>query len=360
MKRLIITGVGVAFCLLCADAAKIRIVDAEDSMPLQAATVFSKGGNIIGITDSNGEIEVVSASAYPLQVSCIGYNPMTVDKSVSTVMMTPATYQLKELVVNPAERPVEHVICYMREYLTGVSGNDTVINYNEHIADYFLTDGKVKGFKQKLTPRILNSRLYTKVSNDQVTDSIYSPDYRDDSLAWEMFAWLPSGNNNASEILKGKSTVKVEGKYSTRHWIKDTPSTLTVQIDNLADTKGHTMSPAIFKLIGFTIDLTELMGTWVYAHNDSGLYSIKDLISGNVSTTIIGKGKWIKKAFNTSDPVEMKAAYEIYPINIEYLTVEEAKEVMKNPPSYKITTSPNAGPLPPEIQRIVTIARTKK
>lgn len=359
MRRLIIGGISVALILSGAQAAKIRILDADDRMPLQAATVFSRGGNIIGITNSNGEIEIDSESAYPLQISCMGYNPVSADRSISTVLMTPATYQLKELVVTPAERPVERVVCYLREFITGVTGKDSVIYYNEHVADYFLTNGKVKGFKSHHSPRILNSRLYAKVSNNQVIDSIYRPSYRDDLLSWEMFAVLPGGMNNASEILKGASAAKIEGKYSTREWIKDTPATLTVQVDNLADTKGHTMSPAIFKLIGFTLDFNEFMGTWVYRHNDSGVYNINDLISGNVSCTINGRGKWIKKAFNTTEPVLMHAAYEIYPLDIQYLTVKEAKELQKNPPATKFAVSPNATPLPSEIQRIVTIAKSK-
>lgn len=149
--------VSILLSVIYANANKIIVVDADDRMPLQGATVFSRGGTILGITDNNGEIEISSDKDYPLQISCMGYDPMIAGKSLSTVLMSPATYQLKEVVVTPAERPVERVICYMREYLTGVAGKDTVIYYNEHIADYFLTDGKVKGFKQHLSPRILSS-----------------------------------------------------------------------------------------------------------------------------------------------------------------------------------------------------------
>lgn len=359
MKRIMLMAVSIVLNVTYADADKIRVADADDRMPLQGATVFSRGGTILGITDNNGEIEISSAKDYPLQISCMGYNPMIADNSISTVLMSPAIYQLKELVVTPTERPVERVICYMREYLTGVAGKDTVIYYNEHIADYFLTSGNVKGFKQRATPRILSSRLHAKISNEEVNDSIFTPKYRDDTLAWEVFAWLPSGSNNASEILKGESTAKIEGKYSTREWLKDTPLTMTVKKDNLADTKEHSISPVIFKLIGFTVDFNELMSTWVYAHNDSGIYTINDLISGNMSCKVLGRGKWIKKAFNTSEPVEMKANYEVYPLEIQHLTVEEAKDLLKNAPSPEIITSPNATPLPPEIQRIVTIAGSK-
>lgn len=360
MKKLIFVAISILLNVIYANADKIRVVDADDRMPVQGATVFARGGTILGITDNNGEIEISSDKDYPLLVSCMGYNPKEVNKTIPTVLMTPATYQLKELVVTPTERPIERVVCYMREYLTGVADKDTVIYYNEHIADYFLTDGKVKGFKQHLSPRILSSRLYAKISNEQVSDSIFRPDYRDDTLSWEMFAILPSGNNSTAEILKGESTAKVEGKYSTREWFKDTPNTLTIRKDNLADTKEHSISPVIFKLIGFTVDFNELMSTWVYTHNDSGIYSIKDLISSNVSCKVLGRGKWIKRAFNTTDPVEMKANYEVYPLEIQHLTVKEAKDLLKNAPSPDITASPNATPLPPEIQRIVTIATSKK
>ncbi len=41
---------------------------------------------------------------------------------------------------------------------------------------------------------------------------------------------------------------------------------------------------------------------------------------------MLGRGKWLKKAFGTSYPIEMDNYIELYPVDIQHLTVSEYKE----------------------------------
>lgn len=343
-----------------AGAEKIKVVDIEDSSALPGATVFSKSGIILGLTDANGEIEISGIENYPLYVSYMGYVPETsVPFATDVVKMNHAVYQLNEVVVNPAERPVTRVLCYMREYLSGVTNKDSLIFFNEHMADFFLVDGKVKGFKEHNKPRILKSNLYCRIMNENVPDSIFCPPSRDEALTWDMLVSLPKSTLDPSKILGDNVTLSREGKYGIKEQVRLTPSTFVYQNDLLADTKDHTFSPAIFKLIGFSLDFTEILSTLVYQRNESNTYNITDLISGTTSIKVLGRGKWIKKAFNSDQPVDMYASYELYPVSIEYLTPEEAKGIYKTAPDVEMTVSPNATPLPAEIQHIVEVARKK-
>ena len=50
----------------------------------------------------------------------------------------------------------------------------------------------------------------------------------------------------------------------------------------------------------------------------------------------------------------MNGYYEIYPVDFEYITVEEAKEeATGSAPSVEFRRSPSALPLPPAIQSLV-------
>lgn len=334
--------------------SSIRVVEAESGEALEAATVFAKDGHILGFSDKNGEFNRIRTEDYPLRITYMGYDPVILNPGESsTVIMTPATYLLNEVTVIPGQYPVQRIVCYMREYLSGMTHADSLLYFNEHMVDFFLVKGKVKGFKQKNHPRILSSRLYARIC-DEHGDSIFMPQYRDDMLAWEQIISLPEGQIEIVEMANaGASHAKIEGKYSTKELFTVTPHTLIRNIDFLADTKDHTMSPLIFKILGFTIDFNEIQNTWVYERNESDKYDLTNIISGTFSVKVKGRGKFLKKIFKTDQPIEMYASYEIYPVEIEYLTVEDAKELLKNQPVPEIKMSKNAAPLPPQILRMI-------
>lgn len=342
---------------------RIRVVDSGNSTPLAAATVFANSGVIIGITDEQGFITIASDSDFPVTVKCLGYDPIQCQAGVTEVGMDHSVFELHEVVVTPVDRPVLRVLCYIREYVSGATGTDTLMSYNEHMGDFFLpTRKKIKGFKTKSSPRFLRSRCYSRMANSDGLDSIFIPKYRDDSFCWENLVSMPSENVAESNVIKSGSKIdSIHGKHGVKQILrKNGESTYTIQTDYLADSKNHKMSPFIFKLLGLSIDITELQGSWIYRNNEGGVYSPADIVSGIFSLSVSGRGKWIKKAFRSETPVQMHSFYEIYPIEVEYLTVEEAKDLLyENPPRVSMTISPNATPLAPSTQRMVDICNQK-
>lgn len=337
--------------------SRLSVVDGEDSSPLAGATVFARSGVIIGMTDGKGEIIVPSANDYPLTVKCLGYEPAVCPTGISEARMSPSLFSLHEVTVTPVDRPVVRVICYIREYVSGATGTDTLTCFNEHMGDFFLPlRKKVKGFKAKPSPRFISSRLRSRMSDRNGLDSVFVPAYRDDSFSWEMVVGMPYGNVSESETIRaGARCDSVQGKHGLKRILrKSGASTYSIQTDYLADSKDHRLSPFIFKLLGMSIDFNELQGSWVYKANDKGVYTPADIVSGTFSLSVVGRGKWIKKAFKSDTPVQMYSFYEIYPVEAEYLTVDEAKALIKDDTlRMKITPSPNARPLEPGIQRIV-------
>ena len=73
-----------------------------------------------------------------------------------------------------------------------------------------------------------------------------------------------------------------------------------------------------------------------------------------------GRGKWIKKAFNSSEPVQMHGLFEIYPVRFEHLTVEEAdRQLHQTAPATKFERSPLATPLPPSVSMLIDRAESR-
>lgn len=357
--------VAVSLLLLISMVARaeiLKVVDAEDSTPLKAATVSSKSGVIIGLTDDNGEIKISNQSDYPVRISYLGYKPANyTGGGQGVIKMVSTVYDLKEVVVDPKDRPVERIVCYMREYISASTDMDTTLYFNEYMADFFIVKGKVKGVKTQNKPRLLSSRRYAKISNREVGDSIYKPDNVDPAMAWAQIVSLPEDSFDPVAVIgENKTYGSVNGKYWLKEQIRINPATVMRTVNMLADYKDHSISPLIFKMLGFTLDITECTGTWLYKKGENGVCYPDDLLMGVANLKVLGRGKWIKKAFKADDAVDIYASYEVYPVEVEYLSAQEAKEVMKERPTdVKITVSPNALPLPEGVRRVVDIIDKK-
>lgn len=339
-------------------ANQLKVLDERENLPIIGATVFSRNGIIIGITDKEGILDNISQSDYPLLIKCLGYEQEQCGHEESLIKMTLSTYDLPEVVVTPTERPIVRVICYMREYISGATSNDTIISFNEHMADFFLNPGKVKGFKSGKSPRILSSMLYIREANSSGLDSIYNPDFRRDDFAWDTLIELPEENVRLSQIFNGDNNIDtIPGKSGIEAIRHLTPEQYTVQLDYLAGFKNHSFSPWIFKMLGLTIEFDTLQSTWIYNNNNSGVLSSADILSGTFAMSVMCKGKWIKKSFHTDQPIRMYGFYEIYPIEVEFLTKEDAKQLKSQNPYVKMQRSSFAQPLSPAVQRIIDMAR---
>lgn len=208
--------------------------------------------------------------------------------------------------------------------------------YNEHMGDFFVGDGKLKGFKTNDKPRFLTSRLRARVTNsEQNLDSIFVPEFRNDMVSWEQLIEFPK---RRVEIKTGKKS----GEFGIRETVTRAGELTTIRTDFLADEKNHRMSPLLFKLIGFSMDITTLQRTMIVSPSGGSSYNGADIRSATFTFDATATGKWIKKAFHTDSPVHMYAYFEVYPVEVEYLTIEQAKNLQKNPPRVKMQVSPLA------------------
>lgn len=340
---------------ICAMAG-IRVTDAEDGSAINGATVMARSGVILGITDINGNFSGYNDNDFPLTVRCLGYEQAECEKGTEKIEMRTVDYQLPEYTVTADGHPISRMLCLIREYSAGATPSDTVQYLSIHIGDLFYKDKdvKVKGFKHAdgKFRRIL-TRTYERNANNKGLDSIAKYD-KPSEMSWLSLISIPTKTRRVKNLEVRDTTVT--GKFGPKQHLKITPNYISIHTDALADYEGHVMSPMIFKLLGMTIDINELQGNCLYRTPDNGKMGPEELISGSVSMQSLAKGKVFKWIFHSSDPIQMNGYFEYYPISIEYLTAEEAKELYDNPPAYKLedyTDIPNLSPLPQSVQTLI-------
>ena len=336
MKKLCALIISVAIFYTTAYAQK-RVVDAEDKTPIVAASVFDKAGNLLELTDNNGVFTDIPASAYPLTVSCLGYDQLVIERPENkTWDMKPMYYDLPEVVIDPSKRNVVKQTFYIREYFSMTNNADTVTLFTEHMAERFIPTTKEAKFGGNYSLRIISTRQYGRIKI-QGRDSIISNPKKsvpsllslfdldnDDVKAPESFT-KQSGSSNIYEK-SGKSGMSLIQKQNAQ--------TFTVIEDMLADKKNHKMSPWALKAIGFTMDFNEYYTTYAYRANKKGVYKPSDLKQASFVMEADGKGKHIRKIFKTDNPVDIRSCIDLFVVDTEYLTKEDAKDDYKNKPSY--------------------------
>lgn len=341
-------------------AHAVVVADVATKEPIVAAVVFSANGSIVDNTDIDGRATKLTSGDFPVTVKCLGYKQRISVAMSDTLFMEQDFHELGEVIVTPGQRPIMNVLCYIREYTSGGTTTDTVQYFAEHMAMFYIPQGKVKGFKASNSPQILSSKLYQRIMRNG-RDSVFKPEYRPDDISWiDLVSYPEKCVQQTDKIKQGAMIDTIMGKHHVKTITRKTDKFYFESTDALADKKDHKMSPFIFKMLGMTIDFNEMSINRAYRAKEDGLYKPEDMMMSTLAIEVIGKGKWIKKAFNSKDPVTMKGLFEIYPIKIDYLTIDEAKNMLyENPPKVKFQRSELASFLPSGIQDIVKRANNE-
>ncbi len=348
----------MTFALLANANTRVKVVDAENNEPLPMATVFAKSGVILGLTDNAGYITISSANDFPITVRCLGYEPGQCTVNQSEVRLTNLPSPLQEVIVSPNERPINKIVCLVREYSSGITSQDTMQLYCEYMTVSYIVDGKVKGYKSSdARPSIRNVKRYARISHLNTPDSIFTPQDNDDicTLSWlVLLAAIPTKNIDVPESIKrGADCDSIPGKYGTQFVFRKKNNLFTKYADALSEHKDRNWSPFIFKLIGMTVDIDEANWTSIFNANDEDIYNHSNFIEGLFNIHMIGKGKWIKKIMNSKEPIELHSYLELIPVDRTYITVDEYKEERDNKAQIEFQYPQNHLPVSPAIQTII-------
>lgn len=330
MKRFLLLILGGLLLSNIANAQR-RVVDGIDDTPLSSATIFDAQGNVAGFTTSEGDFSKIADSAYPITIRCIGYENIILEHPKDTVLqMIPAIYELEEAVVS-AKRDVMKQTFYVREYFTLSANGDTVTYFMEYMADrYVPASKKVKFSKNSL--RMRNSRCYSHFKIGDMDSVAVSATTTIPSVA--SLAELDTEELDVSSFFQGQKGVnrvyEKKGKSGNVLSLKQNARTFTEVEDMLANKKNHSSSIGALALVGLSIEMNKVYSTHVYHANDASVYLPKDLIQASFMMGGNGKGKLWRMMLNSDTPVKILSVAELYVVDREYLSKEQANEEYKN------------------------------
>ena len=345
-----------------ASATTPVVVDRTDRAPLPGASVFDSTGKMIGMTDADGNLPQLTQTAYPITIRSLGYNDRILDTPEDSVFLTERVYQLPEIEVGAADRNVVRLICYVREYSNVVSDNISSSMFIEYMVDYFLPRKGAKKAKAQRKPRQLTWRGFSHTTNNSGLDSVAYMKYNSSMFSWLDLIELDEKPVVAPDRMKnGAVSDSVAGKSGLKNLYRQTDNSFTTTFDALAGKKDHTWSPMAFKLLGLTMDVNGMMMSRTFMRTASGEYLPEDLTNASYTFNATGRGKWIRKAFDSQNPVDLKAYIEIYVVDREYLPAEEAKTLMKNDNvRMKIRRPADAPPLDPATRALIDRALAER
>ena len=362
MKRILILLFSILFYFSSVHAQK-RVIDSVNHSPVSAASIFDAAGNMVGFTWSDGLFSDVPESAYPITIRCMGYEMLVIERPEDkTWEMTPMAYELEEVVIVPVKRNVLKQMFYVREYFSMSSETDTVTFFNEHMADRFVPTSRDAKFGEDSKLRLLESHQYAHFQL-----------FGEDSITTDPETMIPSMATifepiNIDVVLpesfkeqEGDTKFYEEsGKSGKELILKQNDRTFTYSVDALADKKEHKISPWALKLLGFTMDINQVYVTQVYRVNDKGVYLPKDLLESSFVIQADGRGKFLRKALKSDKPIVIRCMVEMYVVDREYLSKEEAKEEYKNKPTnVKFVIPSTVPPLNEATKRLVERANAE-
>ena len=362
MKRTLFLIISILLFFASADAQK-RVIDAVDHSPVAAASIFDATGNMGGFTWSDGEFSEVPESAYPITVRCMGYEMLVIERPEDkTWEMTPMTYELEEVVIVPVNRNVLKQTFYIREYSSMYNETDTITYFSEYMADRFVPTSIDAKFGGDSSLRMLADRHYTHYQLFG-EDSIDVDSKRKFSSTGKLIKRIDKGATAPESFKEPGNAVKLyeePGKSGMGLIKKQNDRTFTFIVDGLADTKGHKISPWPLKLLGCTMEFNQLYITQAYRVNEKGVYLPNDLLEASFVMQADGKGKFLRMELNSDKPIVIRSLIEMYIVDRDYLSKEEAKKEYKNKPTgVKFVVPSTVPPLNEATRRLVERANAE-
>lgn len=304
--------------------------------PVIGAMVFDRYDKPIGIVDAQGQMPAVNENSYPITLRCMGFELTSVPSYTAIVQMKEATNELSEIVINRKERPNMYVVCYIKETCMLTDGSDSITWQGQFMADYMLPAYKGAKCKSWKKARELSREVKGFFNNTEIEEEAKG---EKTFFLYEMNGPFKDEYSFVPDSLKGKT----EGQYSVEKngmiekMYRLTPGNYTVTIDDLADFSDHKIStPFFINWAGIAFDITEFWSQHTYSNSDNGEYGPCNLIAAAYSNKIYGRGKKFKKIFSNEQPVTIYSYSEYYPVEILFLTKEEAQEIENNKPERAI------------------------
>ena len=329
MMKHSITIILLLFFTLCANA-QIRLVDAADGSPVQAASVFVEGGKCVGVSDNDGFLPLKNGYNGTVTVQHINYGSREFRAdtvSCGTVRLTPYIYNIPEVTAK-YERPDYLVItAYERSYMI----IDSIpSSFCDAVYDYYvpLRHGRVRR-------KMRSMRNLHKVRSQENSQSEF---YSSPTMIKLKKKTLLDKFRDKGYLADSTASGTVDrGRAGDVKGVRRDPigKTLTVYVDSVfANRKRRTVS-----LFGIKIRFENYKKGETYDTSGTSSPTLKNLVN---------MYEYLDMYMRPGKKFEMKRCEtfeDLYVIGVSYATKNEMKAAMKAEDTEPLVVPPSIPPL---------------
>ena len=308
------------------DARNIVVADSTTHTPLPNATICDARGEVFGITDQRGVMPPIPRGSYPVTISYLGFNDLTLSAEPrDTIFLSENLTELPEVVAQTKRHRVLHILAYVREYSTLSTYTDTVFLFREKMVDFmFPSSPKVK-FEGWSTPRMLTSRSYYRFTNDNGLDSV--SDVSNNHFSWSDWIGLkPRLDLPAMLAGAGAATDTIHGKYNPAEIWRRSNDSVTIDIDILADLQSRKWVRNLEGFFRKNLEFEKFDITYNYNNVAGDSLTALDLSRYSFNIESNGRGHDMFRFNRVDEPFFVSTKAEIYILDKEYITVKEARK----------------------------------
>ena len=274
MKRILFVLITI---VSIAAARSAVVLDASDGQPIVAATIMNANGQVLGLTDADGNVPAEYLPQLPLTIRTMGYESAVVATAADTVRLEPSVYELQDLEVSSADRNVVRLVFFVRQYTSLTGDTKQITQVSESMVDFFIPIRKARKIDGTAELRVLYQRSASHTTWADGRDSLHCPASEDlsflNSLVTIDSTQVPEPEGFALIPYDSLATDTLWSKHVyPQRIVRRTPAGYFVTLDALAKRKDHRLSPWYFKLLGLTVDINELMATYVFAPTTSSMH----------------------------------------------------------------------------------------
>ena len=337
----------IAFCLLFGIAltanAQIKVVDSTNDNLVILAQIQDAKGRLMGFTTKEGLLPNDIKATEGIIIQHMAYEPHVLtaaDIDSKTVLLTPRTFNVDEVVVKGNKQDYVYLRGYYRKYSTENWLDTLKQSYTEGMLEYVIKNSDWSFGKK---PRILTADVY---EIDMYGDSICKSNHKfnDENKISSIRHFFPDLD---AELLINSSKVEkldfslnadtLQGKFWPKAYFAKSGNIINVGIDQLADKDDHTMRfPLLNTLLGIDIKLTDVNENQLYHQRENGQYKFSSLLGISECNAALIGGRRVAKSFKKKYNIEVskkdypvKAHYytEVYFTEMEYISKDKAKEI---------------------------------
>ena len=347
-RHFILLAIILLGCTITANA-QIKVVDSTNGNIVMLAQIQDAKGHLLGFTTKEGLLPNDVKAAEGISIQHMAYEPHVLsaaDIESKTVLLTPRTFNVDEVVIKGAKQDYVYLRGYYRKYGTENWLDTLKQSYAEGMLEYVIKNSDW-AFGKK--PRILSADVYEL---DMYGDSICKTyhKFNDEDKLSSASRFMPSMDAqlliNSSRMEKFDFSLDadtLQGKFWPKAYFAKSGNTISVGTDQLADKDDHSMRfPLLNTLLGIDIKITDMNENQLYHQREKGQYKFSSLLGiSDCRAALIGGRKvanLFKKKYNvevSKKDYPVKAHYysEVYFTEMEYITKEKAKEI-KNQKGY--------------------------